>query len=145
MLSRLKRKDEDSARLDNEVSSLAISRKSLACACSPVESEMDTTEETKAHLIFFMPEVCTMAGFTQYEIAEILTLSKFMTAQHTGWDCHAAFASVEKPNNRFSADCDEVLAVVSSLHSASQRLVTAFIRPCSFTSLPPFSFSWPSG
>lgn len=60
--------------------------------------------------------------------AEISTLTPFITAQSTGWECPSTFTSVRKLNTGFSADSDRALVQVSSLHLASQKYIPASLR-----------------
>lgn len=64
-----------------------------------------------------------------------------LTVQLTDSSCHAAFASVEKPNNRFNLNSDEVLVRISLFLGPSQQFKSAPLASRISTALVLFYFS----
>lgn len=61
--------------------------------------------------------------------AVIQTLPKFISAYSTDGDCRSAIASVGKPTTCLNAESDGLVIKVSTSDNASQRVVTASVRP----------------
>lgn len=77
----------------NEVPFLIISSVSLARALSTTPAELDTILEPKGFFASLPPELRMMAGITENKKADIPTLSNFMIAQSTRFECRAVSAS----------------------------------------------------
>lgn len=70
-----------------------------------------------------------LVGIMDNEKTEVPTLTESITAQSTDSNCGAAFASVRKPNTRFSVDQDGVSVQVFSLDDGSEQVVPAAFHP----------------
>lgn len=87
----------------------------------------------KDSFVFFIMEFCMLIGIKDNEKAEIPKRSKFITAQSTDSDCHAAFASAIKRNACFSVGSEGMPVQASLLDDPPQRVLPALFDPVFFT------------
>lgn len=107
-LSRLKTKSEDRTPFEDEIPAITIFVRSLACAALAAERNLETIEEPKGPVVFFISKVCMLTGTKDNEKVKIPILPEFITAQSTDSDYRTALTSVQTQNTRFDFDCDEV-------------------------------------
>lgn len=128
-LSRPKTNGSDETLLDDEVLVLTFLQQIFACGPRTNTTNPEFVEEREGPFILFIPELHMIPGITDDQKSEIPMLPEFITAQASDMDCQQAFTSVENPNTRSNDDSERVLVRVLPLDDASQRVMSAFLRP----------------